>query len=82
MFAKILFKRPFTVFILLFLIYLLNIIVGKVSLMTTDRSLPLSLNGVVEFLLIFFACIFFVAGILQAEKTRDNNNLTNNKHQE
>lgn len=56
-----------------------NIIVGKISLVTTERSLPLSLSGVVEFLLLFFACIFFVAGILQAEKTR-NNNLTNNKH--
>lgn len=79
MFANVLFKKPFTVFIILFLIYVTNIIVGKISLVTTDRSLPLSLSGVVEFLLLFFACIFFVAGILQAEKTR-NNNLTNNKH--
>ncbi len=80
MFANFLFKKPFTVFITLFLIYVTNIIVGKISLVTTERPLPLSLSGVVEFLLLFFACIFFVAGILQAEKTRDSNNLTNNKH--
>lgn len=66
-------KRPYLVFIALFSIYVLNIFVGKISLMVGDRSLPLSLNGVVEFLLLFVACIFFVMGILQAESSENKN---------
>ncbi len=64
-----LFRRPYLVFIALFSLYVLNIFVGKISLHVTDRSLPLSLSGTVEFLLLFVACIFFVVGILQAESS-------------
>ena len=67
MIFKQLVKRPYLIFIALFSIYFLNIFIGKMSLLLTDRSLPLSLSGVVEFLLLFTACIFFVIGILQAE---------------
>ena len=82
MFTDMLFKKPFRVFSILFLIYLSNIVVGKISLLDTERTLPLSLSGVVEFLILFCACIFFVAGILQAEQARLNDNSLNSTDQE
>lgn len=70
---KALISRPYLVFIALFSIYVLNIFVGKISLSVGERSLPLSLSGIVEFLLLFVACIFFVMGILQAESSNNKN---------
>lgn len=66
---KALTRRPYLVFIALFSIYVLNIFVGKLSLMIGGRSLPLSLSEVAEFLLLFVACIFFVMGVLQSESS-------------
>lgn len=53
--------------IFLFLIFITNIIVGKISTVVFDRQLPLGFNAVLEFLTLFFACVFFVIGILRSE---------------
>lgn len=55
----------------LFSLFLLNVVVGKLSVVFSDRSLPLSLSPVSEFLLLFAACTFFVVAILKAEVKRD-----------
>jgi len=55
----------------LFSLFLLNVVVGKLSIVLSDRSLPLSLSPVSEFLLLFAACIFFVVATLKAETRRD-----------
>ncbi|MFT6044327.1 MAG: hypothetical protein ACI9WC_000024 [Arenicella sp.] len=60
-------RKPYWGFTLFFSIYLLNIFVGKVSLLVTDGSHYWSLNVVFEFLLLLMACVFFVSDILQAE---------------
>lgn len=66
---KVCLKKPYWVFILLFSIFLLNIFIGKVSLLLSGGSHHWSLDGVFEFLLLLVACVFFVAGILQAESS-------------
>ena len=60
-------KHSYKFSILLFMIFVMNIIVGRVSTSVFDRQLPLGLNEVFEFLILFFACLFFVAGILRSE---------------
>ncbi len=44
-----------------------NVIVGKVSMSLLNYQLPLSIGDVPEFLLLFSACILFVAGVLARE---------------
>jgi len=53
--------------IFLFLTFITNIIVGKISTVVFDRQLPLGFSSVYEFLTLFFACTFFVIGILRSE---------------
>ena len=60
-------KHSYKLSILFFLIFVANIIVGRVSTSIFDRQLPLGLSGVYEFLVLFFACLFFVAAILRSE---------------
>ena len=55
-------KHCYTISIILFLAFVANIIVGRVSTSLFDRQLPLGLNEVFEFLILFFACLFFVIG--------------------
>ena len=69
LFLKKFFDKSYWIFSVLFSLYFLNIFVGKISLMISDRALPWGLNGVSEFLLLLFACIFFVIGILKAESS-------------
>jgi len=63
-------KHSYKISILLFLIYFTNIVVGKISTSVFDRQLPLGLDGVLEFLLLAFACLFFVIGILRSEANK------------
>ena len=63
-------KHSYKFSILLFLIYFLNIVVGRISTSFFERQLPLSLSGVLEFLLLAFACLFFVIGILRSEANK------------
>ena len=65
-------KHCYTLSVILFLVFVANIIVGKVSIAVFDRQLPLGLNEVLEFLILFFACIFFVIGILRSEANSDS----------
>ncbi len=65
-------KYCYTISIILFLIFVGNIFVGKISTAVFDRQLPLGLNEVFEFLILFFACIFFVIGILRSEAQADS----------
>ena len=60
-------KHSYKFSVILFLIFVSNIIVGRVSTSVFDRQLPLGLNEVFEFLILFFACVFFVIGILRSE---------------
>ena len=49
------------------LLLFVNVIVGKVSMTLLNHQLPLSIGDVPEFLLLFCACILFVAAILARE---------------
>ena len=60
-------KHSYKFSILLFAIFVMNIIVGRVSTSVFDRQLPLGLNNVLEFSILLFACMFFVIGILRSE---------------
>ena len=60
-------KHSYKLSILLFAVFVTNIIVGRMSTSLFDRQLPLGLNNVVEFLILLFACLFFVMGILRSE---------------
>ncbi len=60
-------KHSYKISVVLFLIFFTNIVVGKISTSIFDRQLPLALDGVIEFLLLVFACLFFVIGILRSE---------------
>jgi hypothetical protein len=60
-------KHSYTFSVILFLIFITNIVIGRVSTSVFDRQLPLGLTGVYEFLILFLACLFFVAGILRSE---------------
>ena len=60
-------KHSYKFSIILFVIFVMNIIVGRVSTSVFDRQLPLGLNEVIEFSILLFACMFFVIGILRSE---------------
>ena len=65
-------KHSYKFSILLFAVFVTNIIVGRVSTSFFDRQLPLGLNNVIEFLILFFACTFFVIGILRSEANKSS----------
>jgi hypothetical protein len=61
-------RTPLWISIFFFAIYFANIIVGKLSLVFTSSTLPISLPVTVEFILLALACIFFVIEILFIEE--------------
>lgn len=61
-------KKPYFGFSLLFSVFLLNIFIGKLSLVISGGSQHWSLDGIYEFLLLFCACMFFVSDIIKSEK--------------
>ena len=67
MFTDMLMQHTYRIAIVLFLIFFANVLVGKISMWLFGLQLPLALNGVVEFLILCGACIFFVIGILRSE---------------
>lgn len=60
-------RHTYKISIFFFLIFVANIVVGRISTSVFDRQLPLGLSSVYEFLILFFACLFFVIGILRSE---------------
>lgn len=67
MFTERLIKHAYRIAIVLFLVFFTNVVVGKISMWLFDLQLPLGFSGVVEFLVLCVACIFFVVGILRSE---------------
>ena len=63
-------RWPFLMASGLFSIFAINILVGKYTMTVGGRDLPLSLGGVVEFLLLLATCIFFVVGIIRSEAAK------------
>lgn len=67
MMTKILVKWSLPITIALFLLYMSNVIWGKVSVALNGYTAPSSYNNVAEFLLLLLACVFFVITTLKAE---------------
>jgi len=66
-------QYAYRVAIILFIIFVANIIVGKISMVFWDMQLPLGFGGVIEFLLMCAACICLVIGFLRSERLNNNN---------
>jgi hypothetical protein len=74
MLVEMLKQHAYRIAIALFMIFLVNVLVGKISMELLDYQLPLGFDGVVEFLVMCAACIFFVIGILRSENLTKKNN--------
>jgi hypothetical protein len=66
-------KYAYPIAIVLFTIFVANIIVGKISMVFWDMQLPLGFGGVIEFLLMCAACAFLVIGFVRSERLNKNN---------
>ncbi len=66
-------QYAYLIAIVFFLIFVTNILVGKISMVFFAMQLPLGFGGVIEFLLMCAACIFLVIGFLRSESLNNNN---------
>lgn len=66
-------QYAYRIAIILFIIFVANIVVGKISMIFWDMQLPLGFGGVIEFLLMCAACIALVIGFLRSERLNNNN---------
>ena len=64
---EVLRNYAFSFAIAFFVVFLVNVLVGKISMEFLNYQLPLGFDGVVEFLVMCAACVFFVIGILLSE---------------
>jgi len=67
MIIKRLVRWSLPITIALFLLYMSNVIWGKVSMVLYGYTAPSTYNNVAEFLLLLLACVFFVITTLKAE---------------
>jgi hypothetical protein len=70
MFTEKVVQNAYRIATVLFLIFVANILVGKISMSLFDRQLPLGFGGTIEFLLMLAACIALVAGVLRSESQK------------
>lgn len=71
MMTKILVKWSLPITCALFLIYMGNVIWGKISIVLHGYTAPSNYSNVAEFLLLLLTCVFFVITMLKAERSQE-----------
>ena len=60
-------KRIYALSVLLFTIYVVNILVGKISVLVRDVNTPIGLGDVSAAFILFASVVLFVAGVFKYE---------------